>query len=112
MKDKILEIVKTVRDRETFPTWALMMKLGEEVGELNESLLAEFGYLKHKDKEFESPFGEAADVILVVLNVLTTQYKDELTAEEIVAELEKQIHKKFEKYLKRLECDVNNTKYT
>lgn len=51
------------------------LKLMEEVGELAEALLYEDGLLPHKAPLKEPSVGEAADIILMVMQVLANHYK-------------------------------------
>jgi NTP pyrophosphatase (non-canonical NTP hydrolase) len=83
---------------ETMPTWALTMKLTEETGELNEILLRDYGYLQHKNKEWESPIDEAADIINVLIGVLASHYPD-LNAEQLSNALLEAIDRKGKKWL-------------
>lgn len=74
-------IIEMVKKYETMPPVALSAKLAEETGEFCEVMLYENGFLRHKTKEFETPFTEAADIINVIIGALCMQYPD-LTTEQ------------------------------
>lgn len=70
---QVNDIIDLVQQHETAPDWALTMKLSEECGEFSEAMLKELGFLQHKVVK-EGTFGEAADVIIVVLSALAKHY--------------------------------------
>lgn len=94
--EQITHIVTITQQHETAPDWALSMKLSEECGEFNEAMLKELGYLQHKVSK-EGTFGEAADVIIVVLSALAKHYPD-LPPSTIVAQLYSKLCEKTGKY--------------
>ena len=82
------------QEHETAPPFALTIKLAEEVGEFSEIMLHEFGFLRHKDKEWkDTPIEEAADIINVLIGALAVHYPekspDDLTEELYAAMLKK-----------------------
>lgn len=94
----ILTLLEMTREYETATSWAMTMKLTEEVGELNEVMLYEHGYLQYKDKEWkDTPIEEAADILNTVLGMLSKHYPDK-TPEEISQELIGASLKKGKKY--------------
>ena len=72
-------------------------KIMEEVGEFSEALLFKLGHLPHK-KMKEPIEGEAADVILCILDTLASVYP-EMTHDELSEMLEKQLIKKSQKWI-------------
>lgn len=97
-REKLVSITDIVQNHEDAPSWALVLKLGEEVGEFNEAMLKELGFLQHKELK-EGPLGEAADIIITTISILAVQYKD-MPPDELITKLEIEIHRKFEKYKK------------
>jgi len=75
---------------------ALTVKLGEEVGEFDETVLKHTGYLRHKEVK-EDPMHEAADIINVLIGCLTVLYPEK-TPFELTEELYEAICEKGEKY--------------
>lgn len=71
-------------------------KLMEEVGEFSEALLHKLGHLPHKTMK-EPIEGEAADIILCVIDTLAGVYPD-LTTDELHDMLELQLAKKSTKW--------------
>jgi NTP pyrophosphatase (non-canonical NTP hydrolase) len=80
-----------------FPVFARNSKVMEEVGEFSEALLHKFGYLPHKTPK-EPIEGEAADVILTIIDTLAAAYP-ELSAGELSEMLSAQIDKKSKKWV-------------
>lgn len=100
--DMILSLLKMTQEHEHAPTWAKIMKLSEEVGEFNEVMLHEYGFLKHKNKEWkDTPIEEAADIMNTVMGILSKHYPDK-TPEEISEELLMASKKKGNKYARIL----------
>lgn len=80
----------------TFPVLARNAKIMEELGEFSEALLHKLGHLPHK--EMKEPIeGEAADVIICVIDALAGAYPD-LSADELTLILEIQLRKKSNKW--------------
>ena len=78
------------------PIFARSTKLTEEVGEFAEALLHHEGYLPHKVMK-EGIEGEAADIIICVIDVLVAAYPT-LSDTEIVDLVNAQLHLKSEKW--------------
>lgn len=98
------DLFAMVQEGQEAPSEILGLKLQEEVGEFSEVLMYELGYLQHKDKEFESLFGEAADIINVVVGILAKQNPNKHPRELTLLLLES-IIKKGGKYAKIMEMD-------
>ena len=96
-ESEILKMFEITHKYETMPPIALVAELFEEGGEFAEAMLKENGYLRHKEKEFEGPMGEAADIINVVIGALTANYPEK-TPEELTSELLTSFIKKGQKY--------------
>lgn len=62
-------------EHEDAPSWALGLKLGEECGEFSMDLLKVHGFLRHK-KYTPELFEEAADIINVLIGVLSQRAKE------------------------------------
>lgn len=89
----LIDIVELGRSIEyDFPPLARLAKLTEEVGEFSETTMHTLGYLPHKDVK-ETPFGEAADAIICIVDVLASCYP-ELGSEWIIESLLKHIENK------------------
>jgi NTP pyrophosphatase (non-canonical NTP hydrolase) len=71
-------------------------KLVEESGEFAEALLHKLGHLPHKTMK-EPIEGEVADIIICALDTLRSVYMD-LTPEDFVKMLQKQLDTKAEKW--------------
>ena len=71
-------------------------KLMEEVGEFSEALLFKLGHLPHKTMK-EPIEGEAADIIICVIDTLQSVYPD-LTPDELHDTLQLQLAKKSAKW--------------
>ena len=99
--DAIVEALELSRELEDAPTLVLNAKLSEEFGELSEALLKEMGYLQHKTLK-ESSISEAADIINVLLAVLSAHYPDK-SVDDIIRELRDAIVLKCAKYRDILE---------
>lgn len=100
IQKSIEESIEMSRELETADGWALGLKLQEEVGEFSECLLKKYGYLRHKQLK-ESIFGEAADIMNVILSVLQAIHPTAST-EDILEELTKHMYLKNAKYKKVL----------
>lgn len=94
----MIEIIKHSRqiDRDQFPVLASMAKCQEELGEFSEATLVQLGYLKYKTLK-EDSFGEAADVMICVLDTLAAQYP-ELSSERIMEIFEERVSQKIKKW--------------
>lgn len=95
MFNRLFAISKRTQN-DAFPVFARNTKVMEEVGEFSEALLHKFGFLPHK-KLKEPIEGEAADVILTILDTLAGAYP-ELSAGELTEMLSAQIDKKSKKW--------------
>jgi NTP pyrophosphatase (non-canonical NTP hydrolase) len=84
--------------KNTFPVLARNAKTMEELGEFSEALLHKLGHLPHKTMK-EPIEGEAADVILCIIDTLAGAYP-ELKAYELALILEIQLRKKSQKWEK------------
>lgn len=80
----------------TFPLFVRNSKITEELGEFSEALLHKMGYLGHKTMK-EPLEGEAADVIICVLDTLACAYP-ELSEDELVAMVNSQLALKCTKW--------------
>lgn len=81
----------------TLPIFVRNSKIMEEVGEFSEALMSQQGYLPHKTMK-EPLEGEAADVIICVLDTLAAAHPEK-TAEELVTLMSDQIAVKCEKWV-------------
>jgi NTP pyrophosphatase (non-canonical NTP hydrolase) len=92
-----LELIKLARSRyNTRPLFVRNSKIMEEVGEFSEALMFKEGFLPHKTMK-EPLEGEAADVIMCIVDTLTGSYADK-TNEEINDMLIAQLTLKSEKW--------------
>jgi len=91
-------LFKVTQEKEKMPAPVLIAKTAEELGELSEVTLYKSGYLQHKTKEFESPFGEAADIINCIVGTLAVLHP-EMTPEQLNAELFAAFQRKGNKYV-------------
>jgi NTP pyrophosphatase (non-canonical NTP hydrolase) len=80
----------------TFPLFVRNSKITEELGEFSEALLHKMGYLGHKVMK-EPLEGEAADVILCVLDTLACAYP-ELSEDQLVVMVNAQLALKCAKW--------------
>lgn len=97
-------ITKSIRLSRSMVSWDLgakFMKLQEEVGELAEAALYETGYNQHKTKPDEDTFGEGADVILCVVDVLSRLHPS-LTPRQVHDALGLALDKKYRKWETRI----------
>lgn len=101
--DKIVQLASI----NTAPTLVRHAKLTEEAGEFAEALLHHFGWLKHKTMK-EPIEGEAADMIICIIDTLRDVYQD-LTKEEFEAMLQKQLDKKGQKWESVLTGSIERT---
>ncbi len=99
MFSTLFEIAKS--NVNTWPPLVRNAKLMEEVGEFSEALLHKLGHLPHKTMK-EPIEGEAADIILCVIDTLAGVYP-ELSAEELRTMLETQLTKKSQKWVTVME---------
>jgi len=101
----ILDVItKSIRLSRSMASWdigAKFMKLQEEMGELAEVALYENGFNQHKAKPNEDSFGEGADVILCVLDVLSRLHL-ELTPHQVHHALALALSTKYKKWEKRI----------
>jgi hypothetical protein len=103
---KVIEQSRTIKYE--FPPLARLGKVFEEGGEFSETVMHSLGYLPHKAPK-ESPFGEAADVIICLVDTLASVYPM-LSPAHITDMLEEQLVIKSEKW-KRVVIDPGNTEY-
>lgn len=82
----------------TFPVLARNAKTMEELGEFSEALLHKLGHLPHKTMK-EPIEGEAADIIICVIDALAGAYP-ELTPNELAAILTTQLSIKSQKWVR------------
>lgn len=80
----------------TVPVFVRHTKMVEECGEFAEALMHHFGYLPHKTMK-EPIEGEAADVIICVLDTLREVYQD-MPKAEFLEMLQKQLDLKGKKW--------------
>lgn len=94
----------------TLPVLARNSKLMEETGEFSQALLYKLGYLPHKNIE-EPLIGETADVILCLLDTLSSAYPEN-TPEELQEMLLEQLEKKSKKWEKvmKIRADIVSVK--
>lgn len=90
--DKIIQLSSI----NTVPVFVRHTKMVEECGEFAEALLHHHGYLPHKTMK-EPIEGEAADVIICVLDTLRSVYKD-IPQQEFLDMLQKQLDLKAKKW--------------
>lgn len=110
--DDISKVITLAQDHELLPPAVLLGKLAEEVGELSQVVLYENGYQPHKEAPDEDMFGEAADVINVVLCILAKQYPN-VPVRMIETKLQAAFIKKLRKYetkVLKVSNDKNNKK--
>lgn len=104
---------KSVSLSRNMVSWDLMakwMKMNEELGEFAETALYEQGFNQHKPRPKEDSFGESADLILCIVDVLSLLHKD-MTPREIIAWIGKAMdtkYKKWETRIKDLERKTND----
>jgi hypothetical protein len=98
LREALRTILETSRKypREHFPMTARGFKLGEEYGEFNEATNHKLGYLPHKTLK-EPVEGEAADLIICVVDILQTLYAEK-TNDEFLDLLEYQLMLKNDKW--------------
>lgn len=88
-----------------YPLFVRSTKLTEELGEFSEALLHKMGYLPHKSMK-EPIEGEAADVILCLLDTLSCAYPEK-SSSELMAMLDAEIHRKCDKWQKTMQDRQN-----
>lgn len=99
MQNLLTEIIAQSQQSDNLlPPELRATKLMEEVGEFAETVLVAHGYLKHKTPK-ERPEGEAADVIICVLDTLAGVYP-QFDPSDILYLLMKQIKLKRAKWAK------------
>ena len=81
---------------ETAEPWALALKLGEELGEFQQAVLKDEGYLRHKELK-EDMWGEAADIVCVLIGYFARRYP-ECTGQQLTERLYDNICEKGDKY--------------
>lgn len=101
MNKTLSDVIKTGRTT-VMPILGRVAKLQSEAGKFAEAVLIEQGHLPHKTLS-ESSFGEAADVIICVLDSLAAGYP-EISPEWVVEHLHNHIeikHNKWKRILKK-----------
>lgn len=94
---KSLFALSCTAENSTFPVLVRNTKIMEEVGEFSEALLHKLGYLPHKTMK-EPLEGEAADIIICVIDTLAAAYP-ELSPDELTVMLADQLLKKSRKWV-------------
>lgn len=89
--------ISRATENDVFPVLARNTKMMEEVGEFSEALLHKLGYLPHKTMK-EPLEGEAADIIICVIDTMAAAYPD-LSSEELNDMLIEQLVKKSRKWI-------------
>lgn len=100
-KFDIVHEVKAINPSRSFNQLSRrIMKLGEELGELNEAYLAVTSEVNYKNKTWTDVREEAADAVIVSLDILLTATPDlvDLTPEEQEALVYEMVHAKLEKW--------------
>ncbi|AVH85403.1 hypothetical protein RsoM2USA_476 [Ralstonia phage RsoM2USA] len=87
--------------KDNYPFEAKLAKLTEEHGEFSTAIQIERGHLPHKTAS-ESSFGEAADMMIVILDVLRSHHSD-LDDESIIEEIMVQLGLKNNKWRRVIE---------
>lgn len=99
--DIVTKSVSLSRNMVSWDLGAKFMKLQEEMGEYAEAALYEAGYNQHKAKPDEDTFGEAADIVLCVLDTLSRLHMD-MSGEQLSDALDAALLKKYTKWEKRI----------
>jgi NTP pyrophosphatase (non-canonical NTP hydrolase) len=94
MFNEIFELSRNVKN--TKPLFVRNSKIMEELGEFSEALMHKEGYLPHKVMK-EELVGEAADVIICVLDTYSKAYS-ELSVQELSCLLQKHLELKLAKW--------------
>jgi len=89
------------RSMVSWDTGAKFMKLMEEVGELSEAALFEQGYNQHKPAPVEDSFGEGADVILCVVDIVSRLHP-EMSTGEVYGRIQQALRNKYNKWERRI----------
>jgi len=107
--DLISALTKTfdISRKSAWPVIARHVKASEELGELGTCVLVEQGHIRHKTLK-ENSFGEAADTIMCVLDILYSSWPNH-SREDIIRGLTNQMLTKSDKWNKVVD-DLNNTK--
>lgn len=82
-------------------SWRAVLKLMEEVGELAEAILIDYGSLQYKGKQSDT-IGELADIINAVAAIKASHYKD-MSVDEIIDASDEAAVRKLDKYRRVLE---------
>ena len=97
MDQKFAEIIRLTRvDRNALPLVGKTTKLGEEFGELCEAVLLMEGLIRFKDT-IGTPLEEGADIILMVLDILSSCYPNH-SPERLIADLGDMVNAKVTKW--------------
>ena len=93
--NSLFEIARS--ESNAWPALVRNAKIMEEVGEFSEALLHKLGYLPHKIMK-EPIEGEAADIIICVIDTLASAYPD-LTPTQLTDMITHQLGKKSQKWV-------------
>lgn len=88
--------IHDISRKSTWPVIARHVKASEELGELGTCVLVEQGLMPHKILK-ESSFGEAADTIICVLDVLVASWP-QMSREDIIRSLTNSLADKSNKW--------------
>lgn len=103
----ILKLIKIAQDkRNTKPIFVRLAKVMEEVGEFAEAIAYNQGFLPHK-KLKEPVEGEAADVIITVIDTLVAAYP-KLSEYQLCEMLLQQLDLKSDKWKNIIEGSYEN----
>ena len=97
------DLFAMAQEHDTAPSWALGLKLQEEVGEFSEAVLFENGFIQYKTN-VGSPMEEAADIMNVVVSALAKIYPNKHPRELNLMLLEA-MNKKGAKYARLIGAD-------
>lgn len=102
MRSELANVVELTRgDDAALEVFEKTTKLGEEVGELCEAVLAQFGRIRMKETT-GTPLEEGVDVILMVTDILSSCYP-EMSGEELMDEIGVMLIQKKTKWRKMME---------
>jgi len=94
----VKKVIKLSVEHETNHPLVLTVKAQEELGEFAEAMLYDHGLLRHKKIDTE-PFGELADVFMVMLAAIVRTHMDNMSQEAMYHMLEVEFNRKLKKYL-------------
>ena len=97
MNDMMAKVIQLTRaDKNALPLVGKTTKLGEEFGELCEAVLLMEGLIRYKET-IGTPLEEGADIMLVVLDILSSCYPNH-SPERLVADLGDMVATKTKKW--------------